>query len=199
MKHRTFVTFGLVAALTGGAGFVGGRALGAAEKKTHVEADSAEIDRTAGYLNATVNNAAARIKEIAGETTAENAEAKKQEREAALEATLKPLQEDGYTMVLQGHLLAVDSIADKTGAPAEQFIQENIYKKIGVEPQEVSKRREATGLGHGGIILGYLIAKVSKLPADTIFTSKEGKSWPEVMRARGVSVGQVVMVLEGKE
>ena len=196
MKNRTLVAFALAVCVSGGAGFAGAQALQAAEKKTHFEADADELTRTENLLKAHITTASSTMKQIAQETKADDIEAKKQEREQALNAALKPLQDDTLVMLIQAHLLSIDSVADKTGEPAEQFIHEFVYKKLNLEPAEVAKRREATGLGHGGLILGYLTAKVAKLPADQIFTAKEGRSWPEVMRAHKVSVSDVVQVLQ---
>ncbi len=196
MKNRIWVVAALSATIAGSAGFLGARGLAAAEKKPHMEADSAELDKTAGFLNGLVNNAVTAMKKIADGTTAENSEATKKDREAAIAKAIQPLQEESAVLLLQAHLLCLDSIADKTGEPAEQFIQENLYKKLGVEAADVAKRRETTGLGHGGLILGYLMAKVTKLPADTIFEAKKDQSWPEVMRSKNVTPTQIFQTLQ---
>jgi len=196
-KLRMLGAFGLAVCISGGAGFAGARALAAAEKKTHFEADAAELSRSEAHVHGHLTTAVQTMKRIAQETTAENAEPNKEAREKALEATLKPLQEDSLTLLVQAHLLSLDSIADKSGEPAELFIQENVYKKLGVEAAEVAKRRETTGLGHGGLVLGYMIAKVSKTPADQVFAGKADHSWPEVMRTRKVTAADIVRALEG--
>jgi hypothetical protein len=200
MRGRTWIAFGLAVGLSASVGFAGARAMAAAAAKPHFEADAAEMDATQRYLQGQVAAAVEKMKKTAGETTAENSEANKKEREDAINAALKPLQDDSTVLLLQAHFLAIDSIADKTGEPAEQFIQQNIYDKLGIAAADVAKRRESSGLGHGGMLLGYLIAKVSKAPADEVFNAKqENRSWPEVMKLKNVTPTQVFQALENKD
>lgn len=192
MNRKTCAAFVLAVGLSAGAGFYGARALGAAEKTGHVEADAVELDRTKGYLQGHVSTAVSTLKQIANDATAESFEAKKAEREKAIEAAVKPFQEDAEILALQGHLLCLDRVADAQGEAAAQFIQAAVYTKVGADAAEVAKRLETTKLGHGGLILGYLVARVSKTPADEVFKGKEGHTWAEVMRLRGVTAQQIV-------
>jgi hypothetical protein len=199
MSRTTILAFCLAVSLSAAAGFAGARAMSAAEKKTNVDADTIELDRTAKFLEGHLMGAVSTMKQIARDTTAENIESEKAQREKAINDSLKPLQEDTFVLLFQGHFLNLDSVVDKTGAPAEQFIQQGIYDKLKVDAAEVAKRREATGMGHGSLILGYVIAKIANKPADEIFAAKKDRSWAEVMRIRGISPAQVTTALEAKQ
>jgi len=186
----------LAICLAGAGGFLGGRALGAAEKKGHFDADSDEMTRTQVHLQTSIATAVSTMKGIAKETTLANAETTKEQREQAINSSLKPLQEEGLLLMLQTHLLCVDHIADESPDMVGPFLRTGIYDKLGVSAEEVDKRREATGLGHGGLILGYLVSKQSGKPADAVFALKAGKSWPEVLQALNVSAAKLGELLK---
>ncbi len=199
MNPKLMAAFALVAGLSALGGFWGARSLHADEKASHYAADSADLDRTRSYLRGDLDAAVESIRMIAADVTPENAEAKKAEREKALAEAMKPLQEDAYVLLVQGHLLCLDHIADTGGEPAQQFVQQSLYNRLGLAADEVARRREQTGLGHGGLLIGYLIAAASKTPADDIFKLKKEHAWPEIMRVKNVSVGELTKKLEGKD
>lgn len=199
MNRKLFAAFALVAAVAGSSGFLGARALQAEEKATHFAADSPDLDRTKAYLCEDIVSATQTLRMIAQDTTVENAEMKKAEREAAIGNALKPFQEDAQVLGLQGHLLCLDRIVDTGGEPAKQFIQQGLFERLKVSAEDVAKREQETGLGHGGTLIGYLIAAATKTPADDIFKLKKDHAWPEVMRAKGVTMGQLTSKLEGKD
>jgi hypothetical protein len=196
MKSRSTLRFALAVSLAAASGFFAARALPAAEQKTHFAADSDEVSLTETAMKSHLSQATGTIKKLADACTVDNIEAGKAEREAALNASLKPLGEDIALLTFQANLLCIDSVADKTGDQAEQFLQQNIYTKLGVDAAEVAKRRQSTGLGHGSLILGYAIAKAGKLSPDEVFKAKQGHAWPEVLREKGVTVDQVGAVLK---
>lgn len=199
MRTTRLLTLSLALATAAGGGFLGGTAWSSIQKKPSFQADAGELDRTELFLRGQLTTAIGTMKQVASDTTAENAEPTKKEREQAIAGALRPLQEDVLVLMMQAHLLGVDSIADKTGEPAEQFLQQTLYDRIPVAADEVAARREKTGLGHGGLLMGYVVARIAKVPADDVFAQKMGKSWPEVLRLRGVSPQQLVQFLEGKQ
>ena len=76
----------------------------------------------------------------------------------------------------------------------------HLSKQLGVPINELVSRQEKSGLGLGGVVMGYAIAKASKQAPDEIFANKmDNKSWPEVMRARQVTVTQLQQVLDDKK
>jgi hypothetical protein len=154
------------------------------------------MDRTQAHLQTSIATTVNTMKSIAKETTLANAEAGKQQREQAINGSLKPLQEEGMLLMLQTHLLCVDQMADESPEMVGPFLRATIYDKLGVAPEEVEKRREATGLGHGGLILGYLVAKQSGKPADAVFALKAGKSWSEVLQTLNVSAAKLGELLK---
>jgi len=186
----------LAVCLAAAGGFLGGHALSAAEKKGHFDADSEELTRSQAHLQTSIATAVSSMKNIARETTLANVEATKEQREADINSSLKPLQEEGLLLMLQTHLLCVDHIADESPEMVGPFLRAGIYDKLGVSADEVEKRREATGLGHGGLILGYLVAKQSGKPADAVFALKSGKSWSEVLQAMNISAAKLGELLK---
>ncbi|MFN3650434.1 MAG: hypothetical protein ACK47B_12725 [Armatimonadota bacterium] len=198
MRNRALAVIGLVACLSGSAGFFGGRALAAAEPKSHYESDVADLDRTEKYLCGHLSTAVQTLKRIASETTPENAETEKQARETAIGAALQPFQEDSFILLLQTHFLALDNLADKGGEPVEQFLKQALYPKLELTPEEVLKHRESSGLGHGGLILAHLVARISKTPVEKVLEDKKNRAWPEVMRLHKVTAGQIGFALEDK-
>jgi hypothetical protein len=186
-----------VAILAGAAGFAGGRALSATEGGSHFQAGSRELDRSEAAIRRSLFEAGETIKAVSRSVTLANAEATKVEREGAMGAAIRPVQEDALLLLLQGHLLAIDNIADEGGAPAELFLQQVVYENLQVEAEEVARRRADTGLSHGGLILGYLTARVAGTTPDQIFSAKKDQSWPELLRERKVSVAALVKLLDG--
>jgi hypothetical protein len=181
----------LLVALAGSGGFLGGRALGAAEKKSNFDADAAELTRTQKSIEASLGVAVGNLRDAAKATTVANSEATKEQREKAINEALKPVHEETLILMLQTHLLSVDAMADDSPEMIKPFLQAQVYDKHGVGAAEVEARREATGLGHGGLILGYLVARESGKTADQVFTLKNGKSWSEVFRATNVSASKI--------
>lgn len=197
--HRRWLGITLTAVLAAGAaGFAGGRALSADERGGHFQAGSRELDRTEASIRRSLFEAGETIKGISRKVTLLNAEATKQERERAMEAAIRPVQEDLYLVLLQGHLLAIDNLADEGGPLAEAFLQQVVYATLEVEEEEVARRQEESGLSHGGLILAYLAARVSRTPADEIFEAKQAQSWAELLRERKISVVDIVNLLEGR-
>lgn len=178
-------------------GVAGGRALEAADKRSNYEADSRELTLTEEMARRDLATAAGAIRKIAQESTAENYEPTRVAREKAIEEAVRPIQEDAALMLLQAHLLSLSQVADKSGEPAEQFLQQAIYDKLQVTREDVAARREKTGLGHGGLILGYVVAKLAKAPADEIFAEKKERSWAELLRSRNISTAQILSAVRG--
>ncbi len=196
MNRNTIVAFTLAIGLSGAAGFFGACALGAAEKPAGFEKDSRELTLTEEMARRDLAVAVGELRRIAQETTPENFEPGKARREQAFETALKPLQEDSGLLLLQAHLLSLTHVAEEAGAPAEQHLQQAIYDRLQVPAAEVAKRKEATGLGHGGLILGYLTAKVAKLSPEEVFAEKKSKSWAELLRAHNISASELFAAVQ---
>jgi hypothetical protein len=176
----------LAAVVAGAGGFFGGRALGAAEKKTNFDADAAEMTRTQTAMQATIATAVNNLKDVARGATLATAETNKAQREQAINEALKPVQEELFLLMLQTHLLCADNMADDSPEQVRPFLQ-TVYDKSGVGAAEVDARQAATGLGHGGLLMGYRIAKETGKTPDEIFTQKKDKSWSEVLRLNNVT------------
>jgi len=116
-----------------------------------------------------------------------------------MQKTLQPVLEDAYLLLVQTFMLAIDSAADSGGQATENQFLLFLSTKMGISVKEVVAREEKSGLGLGGVLLGYSIAKAANVAPDEIFANKaDNKSWPEVMRARQVTLAQLQAVLEDK-
>src|SRR5207302_519625 len=121
------------------------------------------------------------------------------EREKQIGQALQPIFEDAQVLFIQTFLLAMDNAVDTGGAPAEGVIAGHLAKQLDVPLADFVGREEKSGLGLGGVALGYAIAKASKVPADEIFANKaDNRSWPELMRYRQVTLTQLQGVLGGQ-
>lgn len=196
LNRNTFVAFALAVGLSGAAGFFSACALGAAEKPAGFEQDSRELTLTEEMARRDLAAAVGALRRIAGEATAKNFEADKARREREFEAALKPLQDDSVLLLLQAHLLSLTRVADEAGDAAEQQLQQAIYDRLKVPAAEVAKRKETTGLGHGSLILGYLTAKVARMPAEEVFAEKKNKSWAELLRAHNLSASEIFAAVQ---
>jgi len=177
----------LAIVVAGAGGFVGGHALGAAEKKSNFDADAAEMVKTQAAMQITLATAVNNLKDVARATTLANAEPNKAQREKAITDALKPLQEEMFLLMLHAHLLSADSMADENPEALRPLLQ-TVYQKAGVGLAEVDARQTATGLGHGSLIMGYQIAKETGKTPDQIFDLKKDKSWAEVLRLTNINV-----------
>lgn len=178
-------------------GVAGGRALEAADKLSNYESDSRELTLTEEMGRRDLATAAGMLRRIAQQSTADNFEPTRVAREKAIEEALRPIQEDAALMLIQAHLLSLSEVADKSGEPAEEFLQKGIYDKLQVTKEDMAARKEKTGLGHGGLILGYVVAKIAKAPADEIFAEKKDRSWAELLRSRNISAAQILTAIRG--
>jgi hypothetical protein len=192
MDARTKLFGGVLLAVVvaGAGGFLGGHALGAAEKKTNFEADAIELTRSQVALQATLANAVSNLKDVAKGATLATAETNKVRREQAINDALKPAQEEMFLLMLQTHLLCADNMADQSPEQVRPFLQA-VYDRSGVGAAEVEARQAATGLGHGSLLMGYRIAKETGKTADEIFALKKDKSWSEVLRLTNVSAAKL--------
>lgn len=178
-------------------GIAGGRALEAADKRSHYEADSRELTLIEDMARRDLATTAGTLRRIALDCTAENFEPTRVARDKAIEDAIRPIQDDAALLYLQAHLLSLSQVADKSGEPAEQFLQQAIYDKLQVSKEDVTARREKTGLGHGGLILGYVVAKLAKATPDEIFGEKKDRSWAELLRSRNISPAQILSAVRG--
>lgn len=197
MMERKSMAWGAAVVLAASLGVAGGRALEAADKRSHFDADARELTLTEELARRDLATASGLLRRIAQEASAETFEATKVAREKAIEETVRPIQEDAALLLIQAHLLCLSQVADKSGEPAEQYLQQIIYDKLQVTKEEVATRLEKTGLGHGGLILGYVVAKLAKAPADEIFALKKDRSWAELLRSRNISPQQILSALQG--
>ena len=72
--------------------------------------------------------------------------------------------EDAYVLLIQSFLLAIDNASDKGGEAVENQFLLFCSMKTGVPLKEIVARQEKSGLGIGGVILGYAIAKAWQRP-----------------------------------
>ncbi len=179
-------------------GSLGGWAVAAQQK--HFDRDAAEMDRTTEVLVSRVRGINEKLKTLARGVTADKLEDPEKKFEKQLGESLQPFLEDANVLFIQTFLLAMDNAIDSGGAAVEGFFLAEFSKRVGAPAKELTERQEKSGLGVGGVVLGYAIAKAANVSADEIFANKaDNKSWPEVMRARQVSLAQLQELFEDKK
>jgi len=197
MKQRlSFRSTALAAALCLSA-FLGARSV-AQEVASNYARDVAEFDRTRDQVAANYVAKLDTLKQLAREVAPdEKGEGGKKELDRRIEMTIQGIFQDTYALALQTHLLALDHTVDKGGAATEGPVLGMLATKFKVPIAELVDRREKTGLGLGGVMLGYAIAVAAKVPADEIFTNKQGsRTWMDVMALRQVTLQQLTAVFE---
>jgi hypothetical protein len=174
------------------AGWVGGRSSLAAEAGKNYDADAGEMDRTQEVIVGHVRGMNEQLKTMARAATLDNLQDPDKKREKEVQALLGPVLQDSQVLFVQAILLSIDNAVDRGGAAAEGALLGHFSKRLDVPIRDLVSRQAKTGLGLGGVVMGYAIAKAGNVPADELFTNKmDNKSWPEVMRARQVSVTQL--------
>lgn len=191
MRHRMMLIAALSVGLAGAAGFCGGRAVGAAQAANQYDASVGEMLRTESYLRGHLTNAVNAYQRIAGEANLQNLDERKAERERAIQQAIQPLQEDLIILSLHAHLMVLDRAIDESGGLLEQFLQEKLLTPLGYPADEVAARRRETKLSFGNLALGFVIANAANTGSAELFQSKGERSWAQVMRERGVTIGQI--------
>jgi hypothetical protein len=180
-------------------GWFGGRISLAAAEPKNFDLDAAEMDRTQEVLVGHVRTMNEKLKAIAHAVTADKLDDPNKERDKQIGKTLEPLTQDAFVLFIQTFLLALDNAIDTGGAPTEGAILGYLSKQLDVPIKDLTARREKSQLGLGGVFLGYAISKAAKVAPDEIFANKaDNKSWPELMRARQVTLAQLQEILEKK-
>lgn len=178
--------------------FMGARTVAEEMAAKNYERDVAEFDRTRDQLAANFVGKADTLKQIAREVTpGKEGGGEKKEIDARIEKVLQGLFQDTFALALQTHLLALDHMVDTGGPAAEGPMLGMLATKFKVPIAEIVDRREKSGLGLGGVALGYAIAVAAGVPPDEIFTNKQGnRSWLDVMSHRQVTLEQIKTVFE---
>jgi hypothetical protein len=198
MKPRPSYRGALLAAALCLSAFLGARSVAQELAAGNFARDAAEFDRTRDQVAANFVAKADTLKQIAREVPpGEKGEGEKKELDRRIEMTIQGLFQDTYALALQTHLLALDHAVDTGGAATEGPMLGMLATKFKVPIAELVDRREKSGLGLGGVALGYAIALAAKVPADEIFTNKQGnRTWMDVMAHRQVTLQQLTAVFE---
>jgi len=192
-------TIWLLVLLAAAAGYAGGRAGYASAPASNYDMDAAEMDRTQENIIARVRAMNEQLKAMAKEVTLKNIDDPEKVREKKIGESIQPIVMDAQILFTQTFLLTLDNVIETGGQEAEVGILAMLSKQLDVPIRELAGRTEKANLGIGGVALGYAIAKAAKLPPDEIFANKaDNKSWPEVMRARQVSLAQVQAAFQPK-
>jgi hypothetical protein len=194
MKRHPSYRGALLAAALCFSAFLGARSVAQELAASNFAKDVTEFDRTRDQVAASFVARADTLKQIAREVAPEQkGEGEKKELDRRIETTLQGVFQDTYALALQTHLLALDHAVDKGGAAAEGPMLGMLATKFKVPIAEIVDRREKTGLGLGGVMLGYAIAVAAKVPADEIFT-RDGPAPGDAAAAhRRVRGGQVAL------
>jgi hypothetical protein len=189
----------IVLALCGSA-FLGARTLAQEAAPSNYDRDAAEFDRTRDAVSARLTAMAEALKQSARDATPQkDAEEDKKERNARIEKALQSFFQDTYVLALQTHLLTLDSMVDHGGAAVEGAVLGTFAARLKVPIAELVDRREKSGLGLGGVALGYAIARAAEVPADEIFTNKQGsRTWLDIMSSRQVTLEKLKTIFEEK-
>jgi hypothetical protein len=198
MRLRLSYRGALLAAALCLSAFLGARSVAQEAATSNFAKDVVEFDRTRDQVAANFVAKVDTLKQIAREVgPEEKGDGDKKELDQRIGVTLQGLFQETYALALQTHLLSLDNAVDKGGAAAEGPMLGMLATKFKVPIAEIVDRREKSGLGLGGVMLGYAIALAAKVPADEIFTNKQGnRSWMDVMADRQVTLQQLTAVFE---
>jgi hypothetical protein len=191
----------VVAVALCGSAFLGARTIAQESAARNYDRDVREFDRTRDQIAANFVARADTLKQIAREAAPRpEGPANKKELDARIETAFQRLFRDAVALALQTHLLALDHMVDEGGAAAEGPVLGMLATRFKVPIAEIIDRRKKSGLGLGGVALGYAIALAAGVPADEVFTNKQGdRTWLDVMEDRQVSIGQIQAVFEDKK
>ena len=199
MRIRTLIAVALVALLSGGLGYYTAT-VRAADETTHYQRDEGDMDLTRDDLLDQIRVVTEKYKEIAQavDPANENDDTRKA-REEQINKIMEPLQLDMYALLLQAHLLSIDTIVDKGGAPTEAFIRDKLLiEGLGATKEDVAKYQKQADVGYAGLIIGYAIAKAGKIQVSEVFARKadSAQSWLRVMNKHNVVAADIFNVLE---
>ena len=200
MRFKTLITVVLACGLSAGAGYYAAN-VRAADETSNYERDEGDMDLIRDDLLDQIRVVAEKYKEIAQnvDPANQNDDANKA-REEQINKILQPLQLDLYGLLLQTHMLVLDTIADKSGEAFLNVAREKVLiEHLGAKKEDVAKYQKEADLGFGGMIIGYAIAKAGNVAPSEVFTQKtdSAQSWLQVMKKHNLVFTDLVTVLDG--